>query len=237
VWAFDSDTVIQQNTHTGFLSYHSLEKINPYTLQTPPTKKLDIVDWEALEKIPDRSIESCSEVSTASKSWKFLQAHKRPETDVLVVSRWNKSYPCQYMAKHLDRHGFAMAALEDVPIPIAQKFRSKYLVFFREGSFYKSYFHKPEKTIAYLRHEEMHLIQALHNPLLEKYMWHQGKENITEFGAFIEGCTEFHFPTGGPGYRSHVETYKKLLDQALKNDQKFLLDRACSGDYDAFLTL
>ncbi len=234
---FDAETIRRENIETGFLSYPHLDRIQPYNIQTPPTKTVDIVDWEALEKIEDGSLEFCSPASTASQSWQFLASHKRPETTFILVSQYNEPYPCRYVAEHLRSHHFGMASLEDIPTPIAQKFSSKYLVFFREGNFYKEWFHDPQTSINGIKHEEMHLIQASHNPRLEKYMWNDEKTKLTDFGRFIEGCTDFHFQTNGPGYYYYVEDYEKMLSEALMNNQKDLIDRACGGDYDAFLEL
>jgi len=234
---FDAESIRIQNIETGFLSYTRLEGIQRYEILAEPTKTVDMVDWEALKKIPNRSIEQCSNPSTSSESWQFLEQYKRPETDFILVSRYNNSYPCQYVAHHLRNHHFGMASLEDVPLSIAEKFASSYPVFFREVSFYQKWFHDPDISIAGLKHEEMHLIQASHNPLLERYMWNNEKTQLTDFGKFIEGCTDFHFKTNGPGYYYYVENYERMLSDALMNDQKMILDRACGGDYDAFLQL
>jgi len=129
-----------------------------------------------------------------------------------------------------------MASLEDIPIAISQKFFSKYPIFVREIKFYRKWFHKPE-TVDYIKHEEMHIIQALHNPYLERYMWNDEKSALTLFGEFIEGCTEFHFKTDGPEYENYVSEYERLLTNALKNGTKIEIDRACGGDYDAFVQL
>ena len=234
---FDAETIRKENIETGFLSYPHLDTIQPYNMHTPPTKTVDIVDWDALAKIEDGSITECSQPSTSSESWQFLEQYKRPETKFILVSRYNAPYPCRYVDEHLRSHHFGMASLEDIPTPIAQKFSSKYLVFFREGNFYKEFFHDPETSINAVKHEEMHLIQVAHNPQLERYMWNDGKTKLADFGRFIEGCTDFHFRTNGPGYYYYVEDYEKMLSDALKNDQKILIDRACGGDYDAFVEL
>lgn len=234
---FNAEAIRIQNIQTGFLSYPHLDTIQPYNIQSTPTKTVDIVDWEALDAIPNGSIEECSKPSTASKSWQFLTEHKRSETDFILVSRYNESYPCRYIAEHLRSNHFGMASLEDIPLAISQKFFSKYPIFFREVSFYKEWLHDPKTSINGLKHEEMHLIQALHNPYLERYMWNDNKTKLTDFGLFIEGCTDFHFKTNGPGYYYYVEDYEKILSDALMNDRKIQIDRACGGDYDAFVQL
>ena len=232
----DTNTLRSKNIETGFLSYQHLDVIQPYTVQSLPPKVVDIVDWEALNAIPNGSIQTCSQINKYSESWDFVQTHKRAETEIILVSRKNESYPCHYIATHLWKNQFNMASLEDIPLAISQKFFTKYPVFVREIKFYRKWFHKGE-TIDYIKHEEMHLIQALHNPQLERYMWTEDKTALTPFGEFIEGCTEFHFQTDGPEYENYVSEYERLLTSALKNGTKIEIDRACGGDYDAFVEL
>ena len=69
---FDAESIRIQNIETGFLSYTRLEGIQRYEILAEPTKTVDMVDWEALKKIPNRSIEQCSNPSTSSESWQFL---------------------------------------------------------------------------------------------------------------------------------------------------------------------
>ncbi len=234
--ASNTNGLRSKNIETGFLSYQHLDTVQPYTVVSLPPKVVDIVDWETLNAIPNGSIQTCSPINKYSESWDFVQTHKRSETEIILVSRENESYPCQYVAMHLWKNQFNMASLEDIPLAISQKFFSKYPVFVREIKFYRTWFHKAA-TVDYIKHEEMHIIQALHNPHLERYMWNEDKSSLTEFGEFIEGCTEFHFKTDGPEYENYVSEYERLLTSALKNGTKIEIDRACGGDYDAFVRL
>jgi hypothetical protein len=66
-------------------------------------------------------------------------------------------------------------------------------------------------------------------------MWRPGKKGLTDFGRFIEGCTEAHYPTNGfLHYAPYVQHYKKTLEAMLRQDKKNLVDAACLGDVDAF---
>lgn len=213
-----------------FFEITSLAEITPYNLNNKPHRTVDLVDWEKLNAIPNNSIESCSDIDKTSASWQFMNTHKRPETDILLVATSNELYPCQYMARHLQTHRFGMASLEDIPLAVSQKFASKYPIFFRQAKFYKKSFHDPDKALNYLKHEETHIIQGRYNPWLERYMWNQEKTALTPYGRFIEGCTESHFPTDGPGYEAYVEEYEKFLQKNTKTN----VDHACSGNFDTF---
>lgn len=213
----------------------------------PDQKHPGVVDWKgvkdyeldmvALRGIKDGSIVVCNEIDLNSASWEFMAKNKREATEIILVSVDDELYPCRYVAEHLVKYNFAMASLEDVPREVADKFAAEHPVFYLDGSFYRSVVYNNGRSLGYLRHEELHLFQVANNPDLEKFMWNEDKSDSSDFGNFVEGCADFYFPTGGPGYDGYVKRFKVWLDLALRQEKIGWLDRACSGVYLDFVRL
>lgn len=232
-------TVILTSSVLGasFLDFETYpEQKHPGVLDWKGEKNYEL-DLKVLRKIKDRSIKDCKQINKNTAAWEFMEKNKRAETEIVLVSLDDELYPCRYVAEHLEKHHFAMASLEDVPREIAIKFESRHPVFYLKDKFYRPVVYNNGLSEGYLKHEELHLFQAANNPDLEKYMWNKDKSETTPFGKFIEGCTDFYYPTGGPGYSGYAKRFKVWLDLASGQNKIGWLERACSGVYLDFVRL
>ncbi len=234
VFAQKEEVTLQQKTWDFNLS-EGVDFL--FDLEKSPTKSFDVLDWAEINKIPDGSIETCTPIDLASESWRYTEKHKAAKTKIMLVSGFETRYPCRYMWEHLQRFKFGMSSLEDVPLPILKKFTYPKMIFYRKDIFYDWYFYSGLASNR-IKHEEMHILQYEHNPNLERYMWNEAKTKLTNFGEFIEGCTESHFPTAGfLNYSPYIQRYHQILEFGINTNRKKLVHKACLGNYDAFWDL
>lgn len=83
-----------------------------------------------------------------------------------------------------------------------------------------------------LRHEQRHMVQALHNPNLARDFRRPTDNLFTTYAAFMEACADDGIYVAEPMYRSSVRMPE--LVKILGGESKTLLTRACLGYTDAY---